>query len=98
MIDDTDKSDKSEDTIFDIYVLLKDKGACLDSSFRFEKVVLLNNIICGKLYIDTQIIDFEIDSYSILFFDHFTVGEYLFNVINKKYIVRVDYSFEKGGD
>ncbi len=90
----TENPDSSEDTIFDIYELLKDSNStCLDSSFWFEDVLLLNNIITGNLFMKNEVIEFEIDRYSILFFEHFTVGEYLFKVIDKKYIVKVDYSF-----
>jgi len=84
----------SPDNVFDLYVLLKDESAALDSSFKFSNLNLLNNIITGNLYIDNQLVEFEIDSYSIMYFDHFSVGDYLFNIIDNKYIKRIDYSSE----
>ncbi len=84
----------SPDNIFDLYVLLKDESAPLDSSFYFSQLDLMNNIITGHLHIDNQLVEFEIDSYSIMYFDHFSVGDYLFNVIDNKFIKRIDYTKE----
>lgn len=83
------------DNVFDLYVLLKDETAVLDSSFRFSNVNLMNNIITGDLYVDNTLVEFEIDSYNIMYFDHFSVGDYLFNIIENKYIKRIDYSQER---
>lgn len=84
----------SPDNVFDLYVLLKDETAPLDSSFQFSNINLMNNIITGDLYIDNKLVEFEIDSYSIMYFDHFSVGDYLFNIIENKFIKRIDYSKE----
>ena len=84
----------SPDNIFDLYVLLKDESAPLDSSFHFSHLDLMNNIITGHLHIDNQLVEFEIDSYSIMYFDHFSIGDYLFNVIDNKFIKRIDYTKE----
>lgn len=84
----------SPDNVFDLYVLLKDENAALDSSFQFSNINLVNNIISGDLYIDNKLVEFEIDSFSIMYFDHFSVGDYLFNIINNKYIKRIDYTQE----